>query len=720
MKIIIAGDGKVGLTLTQKLSAEGHDLTLIDSNQKVLDSSVERYDVMGVQGNCASMRVLESADVRKADLLIAATSADEINLLCCMTAHGLNPKIHTIARIRNPEYGKQIFTMRDVYSLSLMVNPEKQAAREIERLIKYPGFLQRDTFAKSRVEIVELRIDEGSKLCNVALNDLDSIIKCKVLVCAVSRKGVAQIPDGHFVLQEGDRVFVTAPSENLTILLKNLGVITHKAKRVIICGGGRIGYYLAERLARNGVTVQLIEQDEDRCVELSDKLPKEVCVIHGDASSQFLLESEGVSDCDALVSMTGIDEMNMIISLYAKNCGVPQVITKVGHMEIHNIHDTLGLGSVVCPKELCCNNIVRYVRAMQNTAGAALTLHNIAEGQAEALEFVVDEKTRYIGTPLREMKTKANVLIVCISHGSKTEIPSGDSMYQKGDSLIVVAKSGMSLFEAVCTAMGTAGTGGFGIKNDSIAGYSPYIQNVCTVFMLLFGVNFGCYYLLMIKHVKAVFEDEELRMYFAIVLGSIVLIVLNLRGYYDTIGETIRHAAFQVASIVTTTGFATTDFDLWPSFSKGILFALMIVGACAGSTGGGLKCGRVVLLLKNLRRNTRRVLNPHRVEVVRVNGRRISEDVLENTNTYLVAYVVITLVSVLFVSIDGLSLTTNLTAVVSCFNNIGPGLEMVGPTCNFGIFSWFSKLILIFDMLAGRLEIFPMLILVNRSTWRRR
>lgn len=175
------------------------------------------------------------------------------------------------------------------------------------------------------------------------------------------------------------------------------------------------------------------------------------------------------------------------------------------------------------PKELCCNNIVRYVRAMQNTAGAALTLHNIAEGQAEALEFVVDEKTRYIGTPLRDMKTKANVLIVCISHGSKMEIPSGDSMYQKGDSLIIVAKSGMSLFEAVCTAMGTAGTGGFGIKNDSIAGYSPYIQNVCTVFMLLFGVNFGCYYLLMIKHVKAVFEDEELRMYFAIVLGSIVL-----------------------------------------------------------------------------------------------------------------------------------------------------------------------------------------------------
>ena len=187
MKIIIAGDGKVGLTLTQKLTEEGHDLTLIDSNQKVLDSGVERFDVMGVQGNCASMRVLESADVKRADLLIAATGADEINLLCCMTAQGINPKLHTIARIRNPEYGKQIFTMRDVYRLSLMVNPEKQAAREIERLIKYPGFLQRDTFARSRVEIVELRVSEDGMLKDVALKDLNDVVKCKVLVCAVSR-----------------------------------------------------------------------------------------------------------------------------------------------------------------------------------------------------------------------------------------------------------------------------------------------------------------------------------------------------------------------------------------------------------------------------------------------------------------------------------------------------------------------------------------------------
>lgn len=444
MKIIIAGDGKVGLTLTQKLAMEGHDLTLIDSNQQVLDSSIERYDVMGVQGNCASMRVLEHADIKKAELLIAATSEDEINLLCCMTAQGLNNKLHTIARIRNPEYWEQIFTMRDVYKLSMMVNPEKQAAVEIERLIRYPGFLQRDTFAKSRVEIVELRLDENSRLCDVKLMDLDGIVKCKVLVCIVSRDGVVEIPDGNFVLRKGDRIYVTATSENLTMMLKNIGVITHKARRVIICGGGRIGYYLAEGLVKTGVTVQLIEQDEKRCVELAEGLPG-VYVIQGDASSQFLLESEGIDSCDALVTMTGIDEMNMIISLYGQRCGVPQVITKVGHKDISSIYDELGLGSIICPKELVCNNILRYVRAMKNSAGAAVTIHAIAEGQAEALEFIVDADTANQGIPLRNIHIRRGALIVCITHGSKTEIPNGDSVFVRGDSVIVVVEGGMAL-----------------------------------------------------------------------------------------------------------------------------------------------------------------------------------------------------------------------------------------------------------------------------------
>ena len=286
--------------------------------------------------------------------------------------------------------------------------------------------------------------------------------------------------------------------------------------------------------------------------------------------------------------------------------------------------------------------------------------------------------------------------------------------------IVFLLFGGMSVFESVCTAFGTAGTGGFGLKNDSIAGYSPYIQNVCTVFMLLFGVNFSCYYMLLLKHVREVFRDEELRMYLAIVLGSIVLITLNLRGFYDTVGETLRHAAFQVASIITTTGYATTDFDLWPGFSKSILFVLMFMGACAGSTGGGLKVGRAMLLIKGLSRNMRRMLNPRRVEAVRMNGTPVGENVLANTDTYLIAYGLILIVSFLCVSLDGLSVTTNMSAVVSCFNNIGPGLELVGPTCNYSVYSGFSKIVLILDMLAGRLEIFPMLILASRSTWRHR
>lgn len=275
----------------------------------------------------------------------------------------------------------------------------------------------------------------------------------------------------------------------------------------------------------------------------------------------------------------------------------------------------------------------------------------------------------------------------------------------------------MPVFDAVCTAFGTAGTGGFGIRNDSIAGYSPYLQNVCTVFMLLFGVNFSCYYLLLMRNFKNVFRDEELRMYVGVVLGSIALIVWNLKDYYGTFGETVRHAAFQVVSIMTTTGFATTDFDLWPSFSKAILLSLMVIGACAGSTGGGLKCGRALLLLKSLRRNIRKVLHPQKVQIVRNNGQMVDEKVLENTNAYLAAYVVIILLSFILISLDGFSITTNISAVFACFNNIGPGFDAVGPTCNFAAYGPLSKVILIVDMLAGRLEIFPILILFSRSTW---
>lgn len=438
MNIIIAGGGKVGITLANQLSAEKHDITLIDSNAQVLNASMERFDMMTVHGNCASMAVLLQAGIKDADLLIAATNADEVNLLCCTTAHGINPNLHTIARIRNPEYTQQIYEMRDIFALSMTINPENQAAVEIERLLKYPGFLRRDSFAKGRVEIVELKIDRDSKLCGVSLQEMPGIVKCKVLVCAVLRSGTATVPRGDFILQEGDRIFVTAPTENLTVMLKSLGIITRRARRVILCGGGRVSYYLAALLEKSNVSVQLIDSNYHRCKELAALLPQ-TCVVHGDATDHALLENEGLSSCDALVTLTGTDELNMIISLFGSSRNVPQVITKLSHAENRNIIDNLPLGSIVCPKELCCNHIIRYVRAMQNQTGAALSVHAIADGQVEALEFLVDANTENCGIPLKQLKTKPNVLIASIGHGSKTEIPNGDSVFQQGDSMVVIA-----------------------------------------------------------------------------------------------------------------------------------------------------------------------------------------------------------------------------------------------------------------------------------------
>ncbi len=446
MKIIIAGNGKVGAALTRQLSAEGDELTLIDSNLKILESSEELYDIMVVQGNCASMEVLRQAGVKEADLLIAMAGADEVNLLCCMTAHAMNANIHTIARVCNPQYMDQIFSMREMFGLSMAVNPERQAAVEIERLLKYPGFLKRDTFTKGRVEIVELRIDGRSKLCNVALNDMYGIVKCKILVCAVLREGKAIAPNGNFVLREGDRIFVTAFTNTLTILLKNLGVITHKAKRAILCGGGRVSYYLAKQLENSGIAIQIIEQDAERCRQLAVQLPS-ACIIQGDASNQMLLEQEGISSCDAVVTLTGMDELNMIVSLYGASCKVPQIITKLGHIENTDILGNLSLDSVISPKELCCNTIVQYVRAMKNQTGAALTVHTIADGQAEAMEFLVDGKVKHCGVPLKNLKLKKGVLVVCIAKGAKMEIPNGESYYNIGDIVYIVTSKEKSIYQ---------------------------------------------------------------------------------------------------------------------------------------------------------------------------------------------------------------------------------------------------------------------------------
>ena len=286
--------------------------------------------------------------------------------------------------------------------------------------------------------------------------------------------------------------------------------------------------------------------------------------------------------------------------------------------------------------------------------------------------------------------------------------------------VIFLLFGGMNWLHALCTAFGTAGTGGFGVFNDSLTSVSPYIQWVTTVFMFLFGINFSCFYLLLLGKLRSIAKDEELRLYVGLAIACVIGVVLSIRPMYETLGETVRHASFQVSSIMTTTGYTTTDYDLWPAFSKCILLLLMVVGACAGSTGGGLKCVRVLLLFKILRRNIRQTLNPKKVLLIRNNGQVVDEKVLSNVNAYLAAYIVIVVLGTLVISLDGFSLETNLSAILATFNNIGPGMGAVGPTCNYAAYGVLSKLVMIVCMLAGRLEIFPMLVLLSRSAWTRK
>lgn len=440
MKIIIAGAGMVGETLAAQLSEEKYDLTLIDSDGDVLDSLVEQYDVMALKGNSACMEVLKQAEIEKADLLVAVTNSDEVNLLCCLTAHNLNPKLHTIARIRNPEYTEQIYSMRQSFALSEIFNPERQAAEEIERLLKYPAFLKRDSFLNGRMEIVEIKVDKNSKLCDVPLSSINAILKCRVLVCAVLRGGECIAPTGNFVPEEGDKLFVTAPSNILLTLIQNLGLSKKRARRITIVGGGTMSYYLAELLLKSKADVQIVESDKARCEELASLLAK-ATIINGDPCDQGLFEREGIENTDALVTLSAQDEVNIVVSLYGHSFGVPQIITKLERIEDQKILNALPMGSVVSPRKLCSSNILRYVRSLSNQVGAAITLHSIADGQAEAIEFPVEESTLHQDIPLKNLKLKRNILVAAIGRGANIEIPNGESSFSKGDTVVIVSTS---------------------------------------------------------------------------------------------------------------------------------------------------------------------------------------------------------------------------------------------------------------------------------------
>ncbi len=438
MNILIAGAGKVGMALTDELSSEGHDITLVDKNSKVLEDALGKYDVITLEGNSASRTVLEEAGIRGMDLFIAATNADEVNLLSCITAHALNPDIHAIARIRDPEYVEQAYEMQNIFSLSLVINPEKQAAQEIARLLKYPGFLKRETFAKARVEIVELKVRPNSRMINVPLTKLSSIVGTQVLICAAVRENQTIMPDGNFVIKEGDRLFVTGEPKALHEMLTRIGVINMPVSNALITGGGRISFYLAEELDKSGIHATILDNDEEKCIELCKKLPN-ATVIMGDASSHSVLEREDVGQYNAVVSMTGLDELNIVTSMYAHLYHVPQIVTKLGRGESSELLDSLPIGSIVCPKELCTMHIVRYVRAMQAKKGAALTVHRIADNHAEAIEFEVDSDTRHIGEAFKDIHFKKNLLIVSVGRGAKTQIPNGNSSFHQGDTVVVIA-----------------------------------------------------------------------------------------------------------------------------------------------------------------------------------------------------------------------------------------------------------------------------------------
>lgn len=437
MKIVIVGDGKVGYALTKQLCQEGHDVVVIDSDQKVLQQSMEALDVFVIHGNGATIDIQLEAGVDKSDLLIAATSGDEINLLCCVIAKKLGCK-HTIARVRNPEYSKQLALLREDLGLSMTINPERSTAREIFRILKFPSFLNRDTFCHGRAELVELKISPDSPLAGLYLKDLPNVLGVNVLVCGVDRAGSFTIPVGNFQLLAGDKITVTAANDKLVQLINRLGLSNQRVRDVLIVGGGKIATFLTTLLLNIGVHVTIIERDEEKCRALSQKLPGAI-IIHGDGTAQELLNSEGIQDMDAVVSLTNMDEENILISLYANHVGVPKSITKINRVEYEPIFRDYGLGSVVSPKLLTANDIVGYVRAMQQTTTSSmLSLYLLCDGQAEAVEFRAKAGTRYLGVPLKDVALRSNLLVACINRGSEIIIPKGNDCILEGDNVVVV------------------------------------------------------------------------------------------------------------------------------------------------------------------------------------------------------------------------------------------------------------------------------------------
>lgn len=437
MKIIIVGCGKVGVTLAEQLNNEGHDITLIDQDSSVLESVTNSIDVLGVAGNGAVYAVQMEAGIKDADLLIATTNSDELNMLCCLIAKKAG-NCHTIARIRNPEYATEINFIREEMNLSLAINPELAAAREISRLLKFPSAIKIDTFAKGRVEIMKFQIPENSVLHNLRVWEVPSKLKCSVLICAVERGSDVVIPNGNFQLQTGDKVsFVAPPAESMRFF-KGAGIENNSVKNAMLIGGGRITYYLAYMLRDSPIKLKIIERDLEHCRKLSEDLPG-VIVINGDGSDQQLLLEEGLHETEAFAALTGFDEENIMLSLYARSKSKAKLITKVNRTAFESVINDMNLGSVIYPKLITADTILQYVRAMQNSVGSNVeTLYKIVADKAEALEFRVGADTPVVGIPLEKLSLKPNLLVACINRNGKIITPRGKDTLEPGDTVIIV------------------------------------------------------------------------------------------------------------------------------------------------------------------------------------------------------------------------------------------------------------------------------------------
>ncbi len=437
MKIIVVGCGKVGATLTEQLSIEGHDVSVIDVNSAVVENVVNNVDVLGVVGNGASHAIQQSAGIDDADLLIAATDSDELNLLCCLIAKKA-AGCSTIARVRNPVYNTEIGFIRGELGLSLIVNPEAAAAVEAARILRFPSAIKIENFVRGRVEMLKFVIPEGSVLNDCPLYDISKRTKTDVLVCTVERGADVIIPDGSFKLRSGDMISIVASPTNTRIFVEKIGLKSKRVNDTIIVGGGTIAYYLAKQLISSGIRVKIIEKDRARCEELCDLLPKAI-IIHGDASDQNFLLEEGVADCESFVTLTGMDEENLFLSLFASHCSKAKVITKVNRIAFDDIIHDLNLGTIIHPKYITADNIMSYVRAMQNSIGSNVeTLYNVIENKVEALEFMIHADAPVLDIPLAELKIKKNVIIACIYRKGEIIIPNGSTEIKIGDRVIVV------------------------------------------------------------------------------------------------------------------------------------------------------------------------------------------------------------------------------------------------------------------------------------------